>query len=132
MIVDTQELVRRLRSLDVEQIAVHLPAGAERDAVEAACRETGKEIAGLEASPDVVVTADAVVADGLVRPLKEEVDAALPDARTVIVIRLAGGVPLAPTLDAYLDVEMVPGRDVWLEDLGADEFQVPRRSTVQA
>ncbi len=117
MIVDTETLTGRLRSLDVEEIGVHLLPGAERDAVAEACRQANLRIVGLDALPRVIVTADAVVAEGVVRPLKEEVDAAVPDAETVLVIRIAGDVPLAPTLDAYLETELIPGRDAWLEDL---------------
>ncbi len=61
------------------------------------------------------MTADGVVADGVVRPLKDEVDAAVPDATTVLVLRILGDVPLAPTLDAYLETKMISGRDVWVE-----------------
>jgi hypothetical protein len=64
-----------------------------------------------------VITADGTASDGVVRALKSEVDAAVPEAHTVIVLRLVGDVPLAPTLDAYLDVEMIEGRDVWLDEL---------------
>lgn len=115
MIVDAGKLAQRLRSLDVEEIGVHLPPGRERDAVEAVCKEAEVRIVGLEALPRAIVTADGVVADGVVRPLKHEVDAAVPDAKTVFVLRLVGDVPLAPTLDAYLETEMVSGRDVWVE-----------------
>lgn len=115
MIVDAGKLAQRLRSIDVLEVGVHLPPGPELDAVTVACREAGKRIVDLGASPGLVVTADGVVADGVVRPLKHEVDEAIPDARTVLVIRLVGDVPLAPTLDAYLETEMVPGRDVWLD-----------------
>jgi len=66
------------------------------------------------------VTADADVEGGVVRPMKDEVDAIAPDAERVIVLRLAGDAPLAPTLDAYLDVVMIEGRDVW-DDGDPDE-----------
>jgi len=61
------------------------------------------------------VTADGVVENGVVRCLKDEVDTAVPDAERVIVLRLIGDAPLAPTLDAYLDVRMIEGRDVWFD-----------------
>jgi hypothetical protein len=105
-----------LRSLSAQQIGIHLPPCPERDAIIDACRDAGKTIVGIASAPDVIVTADGVYEGGVVRPLKEEVDAALPDARTVIVLRLAGNAPLAPTLDAYLDVEMREGRDIWLDE----------------
>lgn len=117
MTIDVRRLAGHLRSLDVQQIGIHLPPGPERDAVAAACRQAEKEVIDVGARPDVVITADGVLSDGVVRPLKLEVDAAVPDARIVIVLRLVGHVPLAPTLDAYLEVEMVEGRDVWLDDL---------------
>ena len=82
-----------------------------------ACREAGTRVVDLDARPEVIVTADGMLADGIVRPLKPEVDEAVPDARTVIVLRLVGDAPLAPTLDAYLETEMRTGRDVWLDDL---------------
>jgi hypothetical protein len=49
--------------------------------------------------------------------LKDELDEALPEAEKVVVVKHAGDVPLAPTLDAYLDVAMIPGRDVWFHDI---------------
>jgi acyl-coenzyme A synthetase/AMP-(fatty) acid ligase len=115
--IDPQQLARHLRSLDVHEIGVHLPVGPERDAVISACRDAGKAVVAVDARPEVVVTADGALSDGIVRPMKLEVDAAVPDARMVIVLRLVGDVPLAPTLDAYLEVEMLDGRDVWLDDL---------------
>jgi len=68
----------------------------------------------LDARPGVIITADGVVENGTVRCLKDEVDVAVPDARTVLVLRLLGDAPLAATMDAYLDVQMTPGRDVWV------------------
>jgi acyl-coenzyme A synthetase/AMP-(fatty) acid ligase len=115
--IDLQRLARYLGSLDVHQVGVHLPSGDARDAVAAACRDAVKAVVAVDAKPEVVITADGVLSDGIVRPMKEEVDAAVPDARIVIVLRLVGDVPLAPTLDAYLEVEMIEGRDVWLDDL---------------
>ena len=105
------ELADYLAGLNVEAVGVHLPGVPERALVVDACRAAGKAVVGLDAS--VVVTADGVVENGVVRPLKDEVDAAVPDAERVIVLRLIGDMPLAPTLDAYLDVEMIEGRDVW-------------------
>jgi hypothetical protein len=96
---------------------VHLLAGPELDAVTSACHEAGKDVVGIEARPNVIVTADGMQQDGVVRPLKLEVDEAVPDARMVIVLRVVGETPLAPTLDAYLETEMFEGRDVWLHDL---------------
>ena len=114
MTIDLGELTKRLRA---SEVGVYLPPGPLRDQVSAACREAGAEVVSVGMSPDVIVTADGIVADGMIRPLKEEVDAAATGARTVIVLRVLGDVPLAPTMDAYLDVEMIPGRDVWLDDL---------------
>ena len=117
MTIDLQLLARHLRSLDVDELGVHLPAGPARDEVLRACRDAGKAVVAVDMSPEVVITADGALIDGVVRPLKEEVDALVPDARIVIVLRLVGDAPLAPTFDAYLDVEMLEGRDVWLDDL---------------
>jgi acyl-coenzyme A synthetase/AMP-(fatty) acid ligase len=79
------------------------------------CKRSGKRIVRIDEEPDVIVTADGIVENGFVRPLKEEVDEALPDAKRVIVIRHLGDVPLGPTYDVYLDVQMRPGRDEWVE-----------------
>ena len=117
MTIDDRLLAGHLRSLNTSVVGVHLPPGPERDAVTSACREAGKQVVGIDARPDLVVTADGALSDGVVRPLKPEVDAAVPDARMVIVLRLVGDAPLAPTLDAYLETEMIEGRDVWLDDL---------------
>ena len=110
-------LVEHLRALEVDEVGVYLLQGQERDEVVAACRDAGKSVVDLDLQPAVVITADAMLQDGVVHTLKEDVDAAVPDAQTVIVLRLVGDAPLAPTMDAYLDVEMIAGRDVWLDDL---------------
>jgi acyl-coenzyme A synthetase/AMP-(fatty) acid ligase len=108
-----------LRSLD--RIGLHLPAGPERTAIARACERAGVSVVDISAAPEVLVTADGVMDGGLVRPLKEEVDAAVPGARTVIVLRLVGDGPLAATMDAYLDVEMREGRDVWFDEMFTDQ-----------
>lgn len=110
-----------LRSLDDLEIGVHLPSCAERDSIAEACRLAGKQVVDIASAPDVIVTADGVFSNGIVRPLKEEVDRAIPNARIVVVLRMIGNPPLAPTLDAYLDVDMREGRDVWFEELAADQ-----------
>jgi hypothetical protein len=111
------ELDDYLADLNVEVVGVHLPPGAPRDLVVDACRLAGKTVVGLDARPRVVVTADGVVDNGAVRCLKDEVDDAVPDAERVVVLRLAGEAALAPTMDAYLDVHMIEGRDVWFDTL---------------
>jgi hypothetical protein len=118
--IDLSELTKHLNT---SEVGVHLPPGALRDGVAAACREAGANVVEIETLPEVIVTADGIVADGTIRPLKEEVDAIARLAQTVIVLRLLGDVPLAPTMDAYLDVEMIPGRDVWLDDLSSSVRQ---------
>jgi hypothetical protein len=95
-------------------VGVHL--GGARDDVVATLLAAGKRVVGLGERPDAIVTADGVVENGFVRPLKEEVDEAVPDAARVIVLRLLGDVPLGPTYDVYLEVAMRPGRDFWCED----------------
>lgn len=110
-----------LRSLGEHDIGVHLPPCAQRDSITEACRLAGKQVVDIASAPDVIVTADGVLSSGIVRPLKEEVDRAIPNARIVVVLRMVGNAPLAPTLDAYLDVEMREGRDVWFDDLSADQ-----------
>jgi hypothetical protein len=107
------ELDDYLAGLNVEAVGVHLPPGAERGFVVDACRAAGKTVVDLDAEPRVVVTADGVVENGAVRCLKDEVDDAVPGAERVIVLRLLGEAALAPTMDAYLDVRMIEGRDVW-------------------
>lgn len=106
-----------LHELDPLVVGVHLDGVDERDAVVRLIEQAGRVVVGLEAHPRVVVTADGVAIDGVVRPLKDEVDTAVPDAEHIVVIRKLGDAALAPTLDAYLDVEMTPGRDVWLDEL---------------
>lgn len=107
-------LEERLRSLDASEVAVHLPGVAGADEVHAACERTGARVVALHEGARVVVTADGVGVDGMVRCLKDEVDVIAPDASHVFVLRVLGDVPLAPTMDAYLDVEMIPGRDEWV------------------
>ena len=107
------ELADYLAGLNVETIGVHLPGVPERAFALECCRAAGKAVVDLGAGPPVVVTADGVVENGVVRCLKDEVDEARPGAELVIVLRLIGDMPLAPTLDAYLDVHMMEGRDVW-------------------
>jgi acyl-coenzyme A synthetase/AMP-(fatty) acid ligase len=111
------ELDDYISDVDVDSIGVHLPSGAARDFVVAACRAAGRAVVGLEARPSVVVTADGVIEGGVVRCLKDEVDEALPEATRVIVLRMIGDAALAPTMDAYLDVRMIEGRDVWFDTL---------------
>lgn len=108
-----------LRSLDC--IGIHLPDGPERNAITEACRRVGVCIVDISQAPQVIVTADGAISDGVVRPFKEEVDALAPGTATVIVLRLVGDGPLAATMDAYLDVEMREGRDVWFDELFADQ-----------
>ena len=111
------DLVGHLRSRDETEVAVHLPGLAELDAiVREAVDGAGKHIVALNRHSRVVVTADGIVEDGVVRCLKDEVDALAPHAARVIVFRHVGNAPLAPTLDAYLDIEMVEGRDVWCDE----------------
>lgn len=109
-------LVEELRAVEVVEIGVHLPGLACADAVREACASANKRIVALDTAPRVVVTADGVACDGVVRSLKDEVDAIVPGAERVFVLRLLGNAPLAPTMDAYLDVDMVPGRDVWIDE----------------
>lgn len=116
---DAAALAAYLAALDTEDVGVHLGDLPERDVAFEACRLAGKRVVGLDARPSVVVTADGVFENGVTRPLKDEVDAAVPQARRVIVFRVAGDVPLAPTLDAYLTVTMLSGRDVWADQVGA-------------
>jgi len=111
------ELDHYLAGLNVEAVGVHLAPGGERDFVIAACRAAGKAVVDLDARPRVIVTADGVVDNGAIRCLKDEVDEAVPDAERVIVLRVLGDAALAPTLDAYLDVHMIEGRDVWFDTL---------------
>ena len=109
------ELADYLAGLEGTEIAVHLPGMAEeRDALEA-CSAAGKTVVGIDARPKAVITADGVVENGVVRCLKDEVDRIVPHAQCVIVLRHIGDAALAPTLDAYLNVRMIEGRDVWLE-----------------
>ena len=119
MLDETETLAEFLRTLDTDEIGVHLLHLPVRNLVLDACRMANKTAVTLDAKPQVIVTADAVVERGNIRCLKDEVDAAVPDARRVIVFRIAGDVPLAPTLDAYLDVVMIPERDVWFDQVGA-------------
>ena len=105
------ELADYLARLNVEAVGVHLPGVPERGFVVECCRAAGKAVVGLDAS--VVITADGVIENGVVRALKDEVDATVPGAERVIVLKLIGEIPLAPTLDAYLEVDMIEGRDVW-------------------
>jgi acyl-coenzyme A synthetase/AMP-(fatty) acid ligase len=105
--------------LEASAVGVHLPDGPEKDTALEACRLAGKAVLSLEARPTVVVTADASLEDGVVRNFKEETDAAVPDAERVIVFRRVGDAPLAATMDAYLEVPMTPGRDVWADQVGA-------------
>ncbi len=112
-------LAAYLRTLEAEIVGIHLPPIPERDIALKACRLAGKTVVPLDAQPTVVITADAVVDGGIVRNLKDETDAAVPHAERVIVFKRAGDVPLAPTMDAYLDVAMTPGRDVWVDQVGA-------------
>ncbi|MEX2395344.1 MAG: hypothetical protein WD826_12790 [Actinomycetota bacterium] len=101
------------------RIAIHLEGVLDRDEIVASYGPSGHEIVSLDDQPDMVITADASITDGDVRCLKAEVDAVAPNARTVLVIRNLGDAPLAPTMDAYLDVEMRDGRDVWVDYVGA-------------
>jgi acyl-coenzyme A synthetase/AMP-(fatty) acid ligase len=110
------DLAEYFAVLDATEIGVHLPSTPEREVAIEACRLAGKTVVGLDAGPRVVVTADGVLEGGVVRCLKEEVDAAVPGAERVIVLRLIGDAPLAATLDAYLDVHMIDGRDVWVDE----------------
>ena len=109
------ELADYLAALGGAEVAVHLPGMAEERAALEACNAAGKTVVGLDTGPKVVITADGVVDNGVVRCLKDEVDRIVPDAQCVIVLRHMGDAALAPTLDAYLDVRMIEGRDVWLE-----------------
>jgi acyl-coenzyme A synthetase/AMP-(fatty) acid ligase len=118
-VLDGRDIVDYLRALDAPEVAVHLPSMPERNIAIDACRAAGKTVVALDARPRIVITADAAVAGGVVRNLKDEVDAAVPDAERVIVFRHAGDAALAPTLDAYLDVVMIPGRDIWVDQVGA-------------
>lgn len=117
VIGDVEKLAAYLRSIDASLVGVHLPASEELDLTLEACRLADKQVVALDERPSVVVTADGAFDDGVVRCLKEEVDAAVRDARHVVVFRILGDAPLAPTLDAYLDVDMAPGRDVWFQDV---------------
>jgi hypothetical protein len=99
-----------VRGLDV---GVHLPGLRDLEAV---VRGSANRVVALEDAPHVIVTADGVVVDGVVRCLKDEVDDLFPGASRVIVVRNLGEAPLAATMDAYLDVEMVAGRDEWLDE----------------
>lgn len=111
------DLASYLRGLAPGAVAVHLDGVEAREAVLEACVRAGRRLVALHDGPEIVVTADGVAQDGVVRCLKDEVDEAAPGAERVIVIRVVGDAPLAATMDAYLDVEMTPGRDVWLDDL---------------
>jgi len=106
-----------LAGLNVEDVGVHLPGVPERAFVVECCRAAGKAVVELGAGPSVVITADGVASNGSVRCLKDEVDEAVPGAERVIVLRLLGNAALAPTMDAYLDVRMIDGRDVWFDTL---------------
>jgi acyl-coenzyme A synthetase/AMP-(fatty) acid ligase len=108
-----------LRHVTTGEIGIHLPHASVREAVLGACASCSKRVVGLGSRPDVVITADGIFDNGSVRLLKEEVDEAVPDASLVIVLRLLGNVPLGPTYDAYLYVDMRPGRDVWIDYVGA-------------
>ncbi len=110
-------LTAYLRSLPFGTVAVHLGSAPEHAWVREACRLADKHIVAADEAPDIVVTADGVVEEGHVRPLKDEVDAIAGDAQRVVVLRLVGDAPMAPTMDAYLDVVMREGRDVWFDDL---------------
>jgi acyl-coenzyme A synthetase/AMP-(fatty) acid ligase len=103
------------------EIAVELPDVPERSIVLAACARIGARVVPLTARPQVVVTADGALRDGVVVDLKDAVDAAVPDARYVIVVRCVGNAPLAATMDAYFETTMIPGRDLWLEQLLDEE-----------
>ena len=111
-----ERLVSHLHSYGAV-VGVHLPGVASLDEILDACARADVRVVGFDEHPRVVVTADGVVSDGVVRCLKDEVDAIVPGAERVIVIRNIGDAPLAPTMDAYLDVEMIPGRDVWLDEV---------------
>lgn len=121
-------LVAFLRGTGAREVGVRLPPILERVVTLQACRSAGLEVVDLAARPPVVVTADGVLDAGCVHPLKDEVDELVPDARTVIVVRHLGPVPLAPTLDAYLDTWMIPGRDVWFHDVCPDYVGASGRS----
>jgi acyl-coenzyme A synthetase/AMP-(fatty) acid ligase len=112
-----ERLADVLRSYGAKTLAVDVPAGPEVDITALACEIAGVRIVDSSASPDVVVTADAVPMNGTVVPLKDEIDELYPEVAHVIVVRHAGDIPLAPTMDAYLDVTMIPGRDVWFHDV---------------
>jgi hypothetical protein len=113
-LVHGDRLAAQLDAFWCASVAVHLPGVDVRHAVLELCRSGRHRLVSLDASPNVVVTADGVVEAGCIRALKEEVDAIVPRAERMIVIRNVGEAPLAPTMDAYLDVQMTPGRDVWL------------------
>jgi hypothetical protein len=119
-----ERLAAYLSAFDAGEIGVHGLPSPELDMTLTACRLAGKDVVSLGERPRVVVTADGMVDAGIVRCLKDEVDAAVPDAACVIVVRHAGDVPLAATLDAYLDVEMIPGRDVWFDDVCAGTAEI--------
>lgn len=112
---DDGAMIDLLEHLGVDEIGVHLPGLPQRELVIDACARAGKTVVGLDARPRAVITADGVLEDGVVRCLKDEVDAAAPGAERVIVLRVIGSAPLAPTMDAYLDVHMIPGRDTWYD-----------------
>jgi hypothetical protein len=109
-----ERLAAHLAACATEDVAVHLPGVQARDAVLEICQRARRRVVALDERPRVVITADGVIENGVVRCLKDEVDAIAPGAELVIVVRNLGDVPLAPTMDAYLDVHMTPGRDVWL------------------
>lgn len=102
-----------------ETVGVYLDGVPARQQVIEACARAGKRVVDVREMPKIVITADGVIENGMVRPLKEEVDEALPDAGRVFVLRHLGNVPLSPTYDVYLDVPMKPGRDIWLDQVGA-------------
>ena len=110
-----ERLVEQLRALDVTDVAVHLPDVACAADVADACVRAGKRVVALDPQARVVVTADGVESEGVVRCLKDEVDAVATRAHLVFVVRLVGDAPLAATMDAYLDVAMTPGRDIWVD-----------------
>lgn len=117
-----ERLADVLRSYGARTLAVHVPAGPEANVTSVACAIAGVRIVDVSASPDVVFTADAVPMDGTVVPLKDEIDELYPEVAHVIVVRRAGDVPLAPTMDAYLEVTMIPGRDVWFHDVCGTDY----------
>ncbi len=110
-----QALAALLATVPDDAVGVHLGGAVIRAEVIETCARAGKRVVRLEDAPEVIVTADGVVENGFVRPLKEEVDEAVPHAKRVIVLRHLGDVPLGPTYDVYLDVQMQAGRDVWVD-----------------